>query len=666
MKRKYRSKKVIPFINKIDRDRVVNQRCLVEQARMLTPAGFMAEMWDETDWTVKTGRLVNDSSRKSSQATLSFRFAKKLGGNPLPEMWGDIAKALVLIRYHRSNQTMSNQRQFVRAFSYIAQVAISSGVTLERVNREVLDSACMLMSEHYEESTAYNMHKAASEIASNFDANGLAVTVFNYKYNRMRRPETFGGTSGLRLDDPKVNDYISDKLIPMDVMRCVGELYLSVPKDHKYRQYVLMLSLFAILGRRFSEISLIPLQELNKDREGFSFLYYFPRKASKGNKVNPKERVYLPSDAVELVEAIVSEAVEISRGPRDTALAMRENHGPDLTFLQDHKYKDRIYKEDLVELGLNSQLLAGNAWLKKNGLTYADHEMLTSQGKKPANPIRYTKVEHLIDYLRKDFSDSILEPVHIDDSRKKYFLHDLMFVRFQGLSSGAYACWLSTYITHAMFSRFVGSYLGDLVDQFCQYELKSKFTSHQFRHTINTMVDEGGLSDSLQTEWFGRKNPGDTKAYQHTSREQKILAIMDLAKAGQVGGVISKELKKVPIEQQDAFLKARVKGVHDVGIGICVHSFSQNSCERHLQCSAQCRDFVWVKDELDRVDEVKRQYAMATVAQNTALHAEESGKGRYSSDWVKHNEMKIVTLKEELDDMGVAEFDPAQYLKSIS
>ncbi|MBA2781150.1 integrase [Billgrantia kenyensis] len=633
---------------------------------MLTPAGFMVEMWDETDWVVKSGRLVNESSKKNTQATLSFRFSKNLGGNPLPEMWGDIAKALVLIRYHRSNQTMSNQRQFVKAFSYIAQVAISSGITPERVNHEVLDSACMMISKHYQVSTAYNMHKAVAEVASNFDANGLAVTVFDYKYSRMRRPETSGGTSGLRLDDPKANDYISDKLIPMDVMRCIGELYLSVPKNHKYRQYVLMLSLFAILGRRFSEISLIPLQDVSQDREGFSFLYYFPRKTSKGNKVSPKERVYLPSDAVELVKDIVSEAQDVSRAPRDTAIAMRLNKGPDLNFLHDYMHKDRIYKEDLSELGLNSQLLSGNAWLKKNGLSYADHEKLNSQGKKPPHPIRYTKVEHLIDYLKKDFSASLLEPLFIDDSRKKYYLQDLMFVRFQGLSSGAYASWLSTYITHAMFSRFIGSYLSELVSQFCQHELKSKLTSHQFRHTINTLVDEGGMSDALQTEWFGRKNLADTKAYQHTTREQKILAIMDLAKEGNIGGVISKELKKVPVERQDAFLKARIKGVHDVGVGICVHSFSQNSCERHLQCSAQCRDFVWVKDDTDRVDEVKRQYAMTIVAQETALQAEKSGKGRYSSDWVKHNNKKIVTLKEELGDMGVAEFDPVQYLKGVS
>ncbi|MDR8357299.1 integrase, partial [Acinetobacter baumannii] len=82
------------------------------------------------------------------------------------------------------------------------------------------------------------------------------------------------------------------------VFRVIGELYLNVPKDHKYRFYVLMLTLLACTGRRFSEISLLPFQEVSLDEEQRAFIQYFPRKASRGDLFTPKRNLYLPSEVV--------------------------------------------------------------------------------------------------------------------------------------------------------------------------------------------------------------------------------------------------------------------------------------------------------------------------------------------------------------------------------
>ncbi|MDI5922516.1 hypothetical protein QLQ86_17175 [Halomonas sp. LR5S13] len=659
------TRKVVPLLSKVERDRNKNQVLFIEKAKLLSPSGLEKVQWEDDEWIADHGRLTKDSSKKSGEVKIGFCFSPKLGGEPLPEVWSAIAKAMMVVRYHRANQSLSNQRQFVRSLGYVAKAATESRLSLEKITEGVLDSACRLISEHYKPSTAYNMHKAVAEFSAICDANGLCAKKFNYRYRKMRRPESSGGMSGMRLDDPKLNDYVSDKLVPEDVMRSVGELYQTVPSEHKYRHYILMLSLFAILGRRFSEIALLPNQEVGLSADGYSFLFYFPRKSSKGNRLTPKEKVFIPTSAVDLVNEIVSEAATISSGPRKVATYMQGACEPDFSFLAGYKEEDRLYKDDLNELGVNPQLLSGYAWLGKRGYTYPDRDKLNSKGVKSANPPRYTLVRYLKEYCRSQYEHRILEPIHTDETGKKYYFHDLMFVRYQGLSSGAYAHWLATYVSHAMFKRFVDSGMSELVEEYCQAESLSKFTSHQFRHTLNTLVDEGGLSDALQTEWFGRKNPVDTKAYQHTSREQKVLSIHQKLKEGGVGGIISKEIQKVPIDQQDAFIKARVKGVHDVGVGICIHSFSQNSCERHLQCSASCRDFAWLKDDAERIDEVKRQYAMTLVSQNAAFEAAKSGKGKYSSDWVEHNRKKLITLKEELDDLGIEDFDHISYLEGV-
>lgn len=85
-----------------------------------------------------------------------------------------------------------------------------------------------------------------------------------------------------------------------------------------------------------------------------------------------------------------------------------------------------------------------------------------------------------------------------------------------------------------------------------------------------------------------------------------------------VGGALAEQIKVTPIELQDAILKARIQAVHDVGTGICIHNFSQTPCERHLQCSADCKDYIWTKNDKGRLDEQKRQYALTMLARQNA------------------------------------------------
>lgn len=217
-------------------------------------------------------------------------------------------------------------------------------------------------------------------------------------------------------------------------------------------------------------------------------------------------------------------------------------------------------------------------------------------------------------------------------------------------------------ITMATFLR----YFHDLAAQYASSTSENNFNSHHFRHTLNTLLDEGGLSDLLQTEWFGRKNPRDTKAYQHTSREKRALMLREDIKKGHVGGQIVDKLKSIPITVQDAFLKARINAVHDVGAGICVHNFVQTPCERHLQCSADCKDYVWVKDDKGRVEDLKRQYSMTVVARETVEKKSLEKNAKKSADWLLHNDKKLATLTQQLADNNISEFDPQQYLEELS
>ena len=655
--------KTIPFLTSLEVDRRLNLKNIIYKAKLLKLNGFEFIQWNEEIWEITSGRLLQESSKNIRCINLRFLYSSKLGNNRLGGDWEELAKALVLLRLHSKQQNLPNQRGFITAISYVAYAVNQRKGSVYDLNKQDLDLACDLISKHYSESTAYNYHKHVGELAGHLDANGLCKILLNYKYPRQKRPNSVNSIGMKRLDDPGTLETRSRVLVPK-VFQILGQLYLNVPKQHKYRFYILLLTFFACTGRRFSELSLLPYQKIQNDSFGRAYLEYFPRKTSKGNTYTPKKRLYLPSQTLKIIKEVITEVHILTDRCRDSALEMHRSQTVDLRFLE-HCPK-RIYKDDLRKLGINPGILNSQSRLTRDGLVFHDFEKLTYSSKKPTFPICYTTHEGLIAYCNYKFNPRNLLPIHIDQFGKKYFLYDLMFLRYHTLSGGQKeAFWLPVECTHAMFSNFL-RYIDDLVTEYVGVDSIPGFTSHDFRHTLNTMLDEGGLTDLLQTEWFGRSDPKDTKAYQHTSPEKKALIIREQLKKGDAGGILAEQIINLPIGIQDAVLQARVQAVHDVGTGLCIHNFSQLPCERHLQCSAGCEDYVWIKDDKQRLEEQKRILAVTVHAQETVRQQKKSKRVKKSLDWELHNEKKITVLTKQLQDNGLVEFDPKAYLEEIS
>lgn len=591
---------------------------------------------------------------------MGFSYAPKLGGGPLAGEWADIVKALMAVRFHRDQQAVENQRNFIAAVSYTSFAMAKKELRVFQLTPEYLDLACKQISTDYSDGSAYNMHKALGEFAAHCDANGLCNVLLDYKYSGMKRPDNTGGLGHKRLDDPGTLNTEGDKLVDPKVFKIIGELYKNVPAGHKYRFYVLVLTLLAMLGRRFSEISLLPYQLLNWDDQGRAYLKYFPRKTSTGDVLTPCRNLYLPTDVVDIVKDVISELHQSCSDARETAAEMAMTKGPDVSFLIGMSAEERLYKKDLKSLGIPHVLLDTTGWLRKNGFAFSDENNLTAQGK--LQTVWFTTRAGVVAYCKRDFHENTIEPIHIDQTGKKYYLKDMLLVRHLGLSSGFYAHWLATQCTHSMMTTFL-RYFPALAAGFASSSIDVDFTSHHFRHTLNTLLDEGGLSDLLQTEWFGRSNPRDTKAYQHTSREKRALLLREDIKAGRVGGRLAEQIKVMPIKLQDAVLAARVNAVLDVGAGICVHSFVQTPCDRHLQCSADCDDYVWAKGDEGRKEELKRLYAVTVVARKTAEAKAGDKKPKKSADWLAHNDKKLKVLAQQMMDYGIEPFDPHAYLE---
>ena len=655
--RSKRKIKVISFVT-IEDDRASNLSSLINLAKQLKLEGFESVVWQDSPWVITGGRLIKQTGKHSTQATIDFVLPPKLESEALTSDWADVAKALFVLRFHQKNQAVPNQRNFITAIGYIYYVAKQVSQSFFQLTPEILDNACKMISKDYADSTAYNLHKAVAEFAAHCDSNGLCHNYLDYKFSSMKRPKSTGGVKHKRLDDPEAAESTkSEKMVDPLVYKVIGELYQNVPKNHKYRLYILLLSMLVLTGRRLSEVSLLPFQKISEDDKGNFYITYFPRKSSFGDTLTPLERLFLPTDITPIVKEIIEETIELTEKSREVAKQMQKIGGADLRFLEKIPENKKIYTSDVVHMGLTRHLLYSDGWIRINNL--AQEEMQNNQ------KVFYTNKEVLKQYCSKYFDPKSIDAIHIDQQGKKYFLADLLFVRELGLSSGAYAHWLATSCSHSMITTFL-RYFPELSKEHASKYTEVDFTSHNFRHTMNTLLDEGGLSDLLQTEWFGRSNPRDTKAYQHTSPEKKALMLRVDIKNGTIGGKLAEQIKVMPINHQDAILKARIKAVHDVGTGLCIHNFSQMPCERHLQCSADCKDYVWVKDDSKRIEEVKRLFSLTTIAQETVKDQAKSKKPKKSSDWMLHNEKKLETLGRQLSDYGVENFDPSQYLKETS
>ena len=648
-----RKSKVIPFLTSLQIDRQVNFNNLVAKAKLLKLEGFELIQWDEEVWEITGGRLLQQSGRNSLSVKMNFNYPPKLGDDRIGGDWEQLAKALFLLRLHSKQQNLSNQRGFITVIGYIAYYLNQRNASIYDITREDLEHACNAISKDYSESSAYNFHKLAAEFAGHLDANGLCKNFLNYKYSKQKRPESANAVGTKRLDDPDTLSTNERVLAPV-VFKVLGQLYQNVPKDHKYRFYILLLTFFACTGRRFSELSLLIDQEIQVSQDGVAYLEYFPRKTSKGNTFTPKRKLWLPSQTLSLLREVIEEIRCLTRDCRDTALEMLKSQDIDARFLENQP--EQLFSSDLIILGVSPTILSKSSRLFKEGFVFKDENSCQM----------YTTIQGLKQYCRHNFNPQSLRAIHTDQFGKSYFLSDLMFLRYYTMSSGkSIAHWLTVECTHSMLTTFL-RYLDDLVKEYVGLEDIPEFTTHDFRHTLNTMLDEGGLSDLLQTEWFGRSDPKDTKAYQHTSPEKKALMIREQLKNGEAKGILAEQIFNLPINIQDAVLEARVQAVHDVGTGLCIHNFSQLPCERHLQCSADCKDYVWVKDDKKRLDEQKRILAMTVHAQEVVQQQMQSTRIKKSVDWDLHNKKKINVLTEQLQDNGVVEFDPKAYLEEIS
>lgn len=162
-------------------------------------------------------------------------------------------------------------------------------------------------------------------------------------------------------------------------------------------------------------------------------------------------------------------------------------------------------------------------------------------------------------------------------------------------------------------------------------------TSHQLRHYLNTIGQQGGLGELYMARWSGRRNIHQNSTYNHMTTDEYV----ELARGVGVGNDtrLAKIKSNTPVTFSD--LETVGEGIAHVTVyGFCVHDFSMLPCQKHRDC-LNCTEHLCIKGEEGKLQRLIQQRAGIRLQLLKAQAAAASGE--YGVDrWTAH---QIKTLE---------------------
>lgn len=170
-----------------------------------------------------------------------------------------------------------------------------------------------------------------------------------------------------------------------------------------------------------------------------------------------------------------------------------------------------------------------------------------------------------------------------------------------------------------------------------------KVTSHQVRHFLNTIAQEGDLGQLYIAKWSGRVNISQNRAYNHMSEYDVLYKVKQIDGIGALMGPLEKVNKHVPVTLED--LNAIGECVaHVTEFGFCVHDFSMVPCQKHRNC-LNCTEQVCIKGYKEKLKRLKLQ---RTCIKKEFDKSEQGLKNGYNGAdrWYEHQKLSLMRIDE--------------------
>ena len=290
----------------------------------------------------------------------------------------------------------------------------------------------------------------------------------------------------------------------------------------------------------------------------------------------------------------------------------------------------------------------GTSWAKTNGIEPINRKQHSYQ-------YRFKDVENaIVDMLPKGF------PIYDQETGLKY--SDALILVHKNLfheQRGTYRCMFETVGTDNINAEMGSGEKHDKSSIFSRLEIKDsagnsfKITSHQFRHWLNTIAQNAGLSQLHIAKWSGRKDIRQNATYDHVTGSELIARAHELS-GGKLFGPIADFVMHAPMSREE-FLKLAFPTAHVTEYGYCIHDWTMMPCEKYRDCLL-CTEHLCVKGNLRTANLKTKLSETEELVRRAQIATDE---GYFGADrWLEHHQRILAVLrghKEILDDSTIPE-----------
>lgn len=610
---------------------------LVAEAKQINP--YPNAVWDEFCWNIEGfgNRRIHD------KRVLKIYFTRVKKNNrdlyePFKQPFSDFAKMLIVTSAAMRGVGYSAQKATIDALRYLYETLIAGGSTApsDLLPRH-FKAAAAVAAKRRDHSGAYTLSTNLQRIAYFLDEHLLTPAAMNFK-NPITKPLTSDGP------DEKSQQKGLNKMPSSEALVALAAAS-NAPLDDDEKILLRTIDLLVAGGFRVGEVLSLPLNcwvEEAVPEENFApvankkaeeplkrcGLRYIPEK---GGEPFVK---WLPDKTVPFAKRAVDDLIRLCAPAREQAAILEQN--PDRVPLPGNPVPEELIDRNQIaeSLGITPRwmrvliesrldLNSINVSFSKEGCKklyrVADIERALLQLRAPLDVLNVPgkKVQKLSESLCVMFMNQF------DKSKTTMrFLPQLVGYRQITTALGAEQHAASIFSRRGL-KASDGSYL--------------KIKTHAFRHWLNTMADQGGLSDMQLALWMGRSDLQQNAAYKHGTTAQRAGWAKEALKSGKLSGVIDDIYSQIndPAEKRQ-FLDTFVNAAHFTDYGVCLHDYALDPCKYHLNCLSGCGEFLRTKG--DQAERRKIRELRVFTARQLEMAQEAMREDEFNANaWVEHN-----------------------------
>ncbi|WP_155635363.1 hypothetical protein [Burkholderia cepacia] len=545
----------------------------------------------------------------------------------------------------------------VRAFRYLyreAEGRAEHPVDLKRLHFDAAATTCRREAA----SSSYRVGCRLQEIASILDREYLVSTRLNW-VNPIPRDALSGGSRTSRISS-EFFERRASKLPSEEILEALADISNRVdlrPQDLLRQRAV---ELLVCGGFRCNELLMLPrdvwVEEPAVDRSGTPLtnehgvpilrcgLRYMPEKG--GHTVAQVK--WLPSALVDVARRAVEDILRITAPFALVAAYLKQNLVGTLLPEAWHELdSDALLNMTdvaaLVGLSQNNRL-AGLSFVRLARIPTVSVE---HQGRRDLR-VRKRDIEA---QLRKRSLPSIVSygGGRTCDLHQRLFLVGINFIGSQrALLNGTVRLLTQSQLTDYLGDRADGSSIFSRLGYNSSSGDKLRVATHQFRHWLNTLAQEGGLSQIEISRWMGRRRVAENAAYDHQTGFELADRIRGRLGRGEVQGPVGTTVRRIrePVRREE-FVRSMIASAHVTDIGMCIRDLSALPCDHHRSCMT-CTDHLIEKG--NTAQRTRAESLLSESQQILALADDECADESYgASNWVEHHKLVVRRAAAVLD-----------------